>query len=174
MNINTDLFYFLNNGLANPTFDFVMPQLTNIGGFVTLLGLCILVILILRHFKKDEYLRIAKLCLYALIMSGVIAASLKLLIHEPRPYVVLGHVRQLVVPTEPNSFPSGHTSSIFSVVTVLACELWKYKMMVAGLVVFCILIAFSRIYCGMHYPHDIVVGAMVGIISGIIVLKVKV
>lgn len=173
MNLDTDIFYLINNGLSNPTFDLIMPQLTNVGGFVALLGLCILAIVLLKYMKKEQYLRIAKLCLYALVLSGIIAAALKLLVHEPRPYIVLDHVRQLVIPTEPNSFPSGHTSSTFSVMTVLAGELWQYKKLIVALVAFCILIAFSRVYCGMHYPHDILVGALIGIISGILVLKVK-
>lgn len=173
MNLNLDLFYFINNGLANPTLDAIMPQLTNIGGFVVLLAICILAVIVLKYLKKDRYLKIAKLCLMALILSGIVAAALKLLIHEPRPYVVLDHVRQLVMPSEPNSFPSGHTSSTFSVVTVLAHELWNYKLLVIVLVAFCILIAFSRIYCGMHYPSDVAVGAIVGIIGAAVALKVK-
>lgn len=173
MSLNIDLLYFINNGLANPTFDFIMPHLTDLGGFLTLVGLTVLALIITWYLKKERYFKIAKLCLFALVMSGVIAACLKLAIHEPRPYTVLSGIRQLVVPTEPNSFPSGHTSSTFSVVTVLVHELWQYKWLVVILVALCIVIAFSRIYCGMHYPSDVVVGAMVGIISGIVVLKVK-
>lgn len=174
MDINTEIFYLINNGMANPVFDAVMPQLTNLGGFVALLVICLLAVLILRHYQKEKYLRIAKMCLAALILSGIIAAALKLLIHEPRPYTVLENVRQLVVPSEPNSFPSGHTSSTFSIVTVLTSELRQHKTLVSLLVAFCIIIAFSRIYCGMHYPFDVVVGAMVGIISAVVILKLKV
>lgn len=174
MNLNIESFYFINNRLANPLFDLVMPHLTNVGGFVSLLCICIVAIIICKYLKKDQYLRIAKLCLYALVLSGIIAACLKLVIHEPRPYTVLNHVRQLTIPTEPNSFPSGHTSSSFSVITILTYELKQNKILVSLLIVFCLLIAFSRIYCGMHYPLDVIIGAMIGIISGIIVLKLKV
>ena len=174
MNLNTDLFYFINNGMSNPTFDLIMPHFTDLGGFVTLLSLCIIAIIICKRLKKDQYLKIAKMCLAALVLSGIIAACLKLAIHEPRPYTTLSHARQLLIPTEPNSFPSGHTSSSFSIMTVLAHELWQYKRLVIILILFCILIAFSRVYCGIHYPLDVVVGAMVGIISGIIILKLKV
>lgn len=174
MDLNIEIFYLINNNLANPFFDLIMPSLTNLGGFVSLLCICIIAILICKYYKKDQYLKIAKLCLFSLVLSGIIAACLKLAIHEPRPYTVLSHVRQLTIPSEPNSFPSGHTSSSFSVVTVLASELWKYKKIVIVLIAFCILIAFSRIYCGMHYPLDVVVGAIVGIISGLIFLKLKV
>jgi undecaprenyl-diphosphatase len=174
MNLNTDLFYLINNDMANPVFDMVMPHLTDLGGFVTLLALSIIAILLCRHYKKERYLRITMMCLAALLLSGAVAACLKLAIHEPRPYVVLDNVRQLVVPSEPNSFPSGHTSSTFSIVTVLVHELKQHKILIVLLVLFCILIAFSRIYCGMHYPFDVIVGAIVGTASGIVILKLKV
>lgn len=174
MNLNTEIFYFINNSLSNPFFDLIMPHLTSIGGFVSLLCLCILEILIAKYLKKDRYLKIAKMCLYALIVSGIIAAFLKLGFSEPRPYTVLEHVHQLVQPSEPNSFPSGHTSSTFSIATVLVNQFWQNKIIVCVLVIFCVLLAFSRIYCGVHYPLDVVVGAMVGILSGALILKLKV
>lgn len=173
MNFNIDLFYFINNNLQNPLFDMIMPHLTDCGGFLTLLAICILAILILRHYKKEKYLEIAKLCLYALILSGIIAAGLKLLYQSPRPFTVLENVRQLTVPSEPNSFPSGHSSSTFSVVTVLIWKLRENRTVVALLVVFAFLIAFSRVYIGVHYPFDVFVGAIVGIASGVVVLKLK-
>lgn len=173
MSLNVDLFYLINNDMANPLFDAIMPPLSNCGGFVTLLVLCILAILVLRHYKKERYLKIAKLCLYALVLSGVIAACLKLAYHSPRPFTVLDHVRQLTVPSEPNSFPSGHTSSSMSVVTVLVWTLRENKALVVLLILFALLIAFSRVYVGMHYPFDVLVGAAVGVVSGVLVLKVK-
>ena len=174
MNLNTELFYLINNNLSNPIFDFIMPTITNFGGFGTLLVLCILAILICRYCNKEKYLKISKLCLYALLLSGVIALCLKLSIVEERPFKMLGHVHQLVLPSEPNSFPSGHSSSTFSVVTVLVNQFWENKILVVMLIIFALLIGFSRIYCGVHYPIDVVVGAIVGILSGVIILKLKV
>lgn len=171
MDINIELFYLINNNLSNPLFDLIMPQLTNIGGFAGLLIICLLSIIILRHYEKDKYLKIAKLSLYALLISAAIALCLKLSFTEVRPFKVLSHVNQLVVPSEPNSFPSGHCSSTFSVITVLINQFWQKKWLVIILSIFGFLIAFSRVYCGVHYPLDVVVGAMVGILSGILVVK---
>lgn len=174
MDWNTQLFYFINKGMENPFFDIIMPPLTNAGGFATLLGICILSVLVLKYLKKDEYLKIAKMCLYALIIAGIIAAALKLMVHEPRPFTVLDNVRQLVVPTEPNSFPSGHTASTWSIVTVLVKTLNNHRIIVCLLILFGFMIAFSRVYSGVHYPMDVVAGAVVGILSGIVVLKLKI
>ncbi|MBQ2653999.1 MAG: phosphatase PAP2 family protein [Methanobrevibacter sp.] len=173
MSVNIDLFYLINNDMANPFFDVIMPPLSNCGGFVTLLVLCILAILVLKYLKKEKYLKIAKMCLYALVLSGIIAACLKLTFHSPRPFTVLDHVRQLTIPSEPNSFPSGHTSSSLSVVSVLVWMLRENLVVVVLLICFAVIIAFSRIYVGVHYPFDVLVGAVVGIVSGVVVLKVK-
>lgn len=174
MNINTELFYLINNGLKNPIFDMIMPQFTNIGGFATLLGICLIAILIFKYYNKEKYLRIAKLSLFALLVSAAIALCLKLAVVEKRPYEVLSNVRQLVIPTEPNSFPSGHCSSTFSIITILIHELWENKPVIIILAIFGFLIAFSRVYCGVHFPIDVFVGAIVGILSGILVLKLKI
>ena len=173
MSLNIDLFYFINNGFANPVFDMIMPHLSDCGGLVSLLVICVLAILVLRHYKRQKYLEIAKMCLYALVLSGIIAACLKLAYHSPRPFTVLENVRQLTIPTEPNSFPSGHTSSTFSVVSVLVWTLRENVVVVCLLVLFAFLVGFSRIYVGVHYPFDVLVGAIVGVISGAAVLKMK-
>ena len=173
MSLNIDLFYFINNGFANPVFDMIMPHLSDCGGFVSLLVICVLAILVLRHYKRQKYLEIAKMCLYALVLSGIIAACLKLAYHSPRPFTVLENVRQLTIPTEPNSFPSGHTSSTMSVVSVLVWTLRENKAIVCLLALFAFLVGFSRIYVGVHYPFDVLVGAVVGVVSGVVVLKLK-
>ena len=174
MNLNTEIFYLINNNMSNPICDLLMPPFTNLGGFAGLLILCLLAILIFRHYGKNRYLEISKLCLYALLISAGIVLCLKLGIVENRPFKTLSNVHQLVVPTEPNSFPSGHTSSTFSVVTVLVDQFRQNRILVCVLIIFGVLLAFSRVYCGVHYPLDVFVGAMVGILSGILVLKVKV
>ena len=173
MSLNIDLFYLINNGLANPAFDVIMPHISDCGGFVTLLVICVLAILVSRHYKRQRYLEIAKMCLYALVLSGLIAACLKLTYQSPRPFTVLENVRQLTIPTEPNSFPSGHTSSTFSVVSVLVWTLRENKVLVCLLALFAFLVGFSRIYVGVHYPFDVLVGAIVGVSSGAVVLKLK-
>lgn len=173
MNLDTEIFYFINHDLQNPVFDAIMPNLTNFGGFVTLLSACIVAVILLKYFKKDRYLEIAKICLIALILSGIIAACVKLLVHQPRPFAVLENVRQLTIPSESNSFPSGHTSSTLSIITVLVWKFRDKKWLVALLACFGFLIGFSRIYCGVHFPHDILAGALIGIISGVVVLKLK-
>ena len=126
-----------------------------------------------KALKKERYKEIAKTCLYALLLAGAITACLKLAYQSPRPFTVLDHVRQLVVPDEPNSFPSGHTASSASVITVLVWMLKDQRILIALLIAFALLVGFSRIYVGVHYPFDVLTGAVVGVVSGVVVLKLK-
>jgi undecaprenyl-diphosphatase len=59
------------------------------------------------------------------------------------------------------------------VVTVLVWCLRDKKILITLLIAFAILIAFARVYVGVHYPFDVVVGAAVGVVSGVVVLKLK-
>lgn len=177
-NGNVALFNFINHNLQNSVFDSVLPIVTHFGGFEFLLVLLIVIILY-AHFKNKKTLRkFTILALIALLFSGLMVFILKHLIHEPRPFVSLADVHLLVVEDDPLSFPSGHTTSTLAVVTFLILnmkELAKkhYKIIDVLLVIFAVMIPFSRIYVGVHYPADVIAGAIVGIVGALIVNHFK-
>jgi undecaprenyl-diphosphatase len=86
---------------------------------------------------------------------------------RPRPF--MGHKVNLLInyPSNP-SFPSGHAAFYFAFSTVV----YSYNKK-AGLLFFLasFLISFSRVFCGIHWPSDIIGGLMIGVISGFIVLR---
>jgi undecaprenyl-diphosphatase len=101
-------------------------------------------------------------------VAVVVASGLTTLIKDgvgrPRPPQAL-HVQALVhVPTDP-SFPSGHASSSFACALVLAWAL-RHPGARAGLLLLAAAIAASRAYVGVHYPFDVVAGALLGCVVG--------
>ena len=176
--INVNLFYFFNHSFQNPIFDSIMPVISHLGGFKFLLLLLIIIILY-AHIKRKETLRnMAILSLGALLFVGIIVACLKFFIHEPRPYVTLSNVHQLILENDPFSFPSGHTASTWAVVTFLVLnmkELTKkyYKVIDVALIIFAIVIPFSRMYVGVHYPFDVFVGFIIGICGALVINRYK-
>jgi undecaprenyl-diphosphatase len=170
---NTLLFYFINNGLENPFFDFLMPAITNFGSFIAMGIICV----VLYIFGGENTRKVALLGLAALLLANVAVYLLKIIIAEPRPFNVLPHVDLLVSESEIYSFPSGHSASSFAVMMVIGL---KYRLHIKGkayrllypLLAFAALIAFSRVYIGVHYPLDVVFGAIVGILSALVVIYI--
>jgi undecaprenyl-diphosphatase len=170
---NTLLFYFINNGLNNPFFDFLMPAITNFGSFIAMGIICILLYI----FGGENTRKLALLGLVALLLANVAVYLLKIIVAEPRPFIVLPNVIQLVSESEAYGFPSGHSASSFAVMTMIGL---KYRLHIHGksyrllypLLAFAGLIAFSRVYIGVHYPLDVVFGAIIGILSTVIVIYI--
>ena len=168
--INVDLFNYINHNLQNPFFDFIMPLITHLGGFEILLAACVLVFVLSIIYKNDNVKKISLLCLVSLLVAGGIAILLKHAIVEPRPYISLSNVHMLIVEDDPNAFPSGHTTSTFAVMSILIFKL-RNKLWTVVLLFWCILIGFSRIYVGVHYPFDVLAGAIIGIVTAYLVYR---
>lgn len=90
----------------------------------------------------------------------------KIIFHAPRPFVTHLDVRPLVTETPFSSFPSGHATLFFA----LATAIYLYDKR-AGYVfsLAATLIAISRMVVGVHYPVDIIAGALIGIGVGYII-----
>lgn len=88
---------------------------------------------------------------------------LKPLIARPRPFEANPIIMLLIDAPSDYSFPSGHTAVSFATATVLLLR--KQKGRIPALIL-AFLIAFSRLYLYVHYPSDVLVGAIIGLVSG--------
>lgn len=142
--------------------EWMMPLWT----FITSLGdggwLWIVISVILLIPKRTRHVGIT--ALLALGIGALITnVALKNIVARIRPYEVINGLILLVEKQSDFSFPSGHSCASFAAAMVY------YKMLPkkygVSAVVLASLIAFSRLYVGVHYPSDVIAGILVGIFS---------
>ncbi len=89
---------------------------------------------------------------------------LKHIVRRERPVWKLADEEQLVHRPKYYSFPSGHTSASFCVVSVMMLRCQPFTFIIA--LFFAVMIAFSRVYLRVHYLSDVLVGMVLGLVCG--------
>lgn len=155
--------------LSNPILDFLMPIVSTLGnaGLIWIFIAFCMIAAGKKNIKIRQYQKGGILLLFSLAITAVIANFiLKPLFTRIRPIDFLS-LESLIQRPEDFSFPSGHTAAAFSAATIFYAINPK-----AGFVMFlfAILMGFSRLYLAVHYPSDIIAGAVLGIIVSVFVL----
>ena len=99
-----------------------------------------------------------------LLVAELSSGLLKLWIGRDRPPLANPEPEPLVTLPVTGSLPSGHATVAFACATVLALQVPR---LAAPLYALAALIAFSRVYVGVHYPADILAGAVLGLAVGV-------
>jgi undecaprenyl-diphosphatase len=102
------------------------------------------------------------------VVADVLSLILRQLTDRARPFLVHPLPRPLVHPPSTGSFPSGHSTTAFACATVIA---WADPRLAAPVFVLAALVAWSRVYVGVHYPLDVVGGAALGVLVATALLR---
>lgn len=156
------LFLLLNGSLVNDFFDLLMPFITNKWNFVIPLAF-LFAYLFLKGGRSTRILLLFSLLL--LLLADGSAAALKSLIQRPRPCQVLEQVRILVGCTSSFALPSNHATNTFAIASFFASS---YRRLAVPLFALAFLVGYSRIYVGVHYPLDVLGGAALGVVLGLL------
>ena len=156
--------------LHNPWLDQVMQAITWLGNGGWFWCALAVLFLAFRRTRRTGLSMLASLGLGALI--GLVI--LKPLIGRERPCWIDPSVRLLIPVPQDFSFPSGHTSSSFAAAVTILLNRKKGKVPVLGLaaLVLAVLIGFSRMYLYVHFPTDVLAGALLGTGSALAVNRI--
>ncbi|NOX20276.1 MAG: phosphatase PAP2 family protein [Nitrospirae bacterium] len=169
--IDRKLFLLINKGLSSSFLDFIMPFVTE---HVHLLLIPVLLFVLLK--KRKLFITTLILSVVALSLSDNITNILKHLFERPRPFLTIKETLVLVGKGGSYSMPSAHASNVFAVVTVFCYFLGRIRevptsrLFVLYSVLVGLMVGFSRIYVGVHYPLDVLVGSVLGITVGLFTL----
>ncbi|MBI3876635.1 MAG: glycosyltransferase family 39 protein [Verrucomicrobia bacterium] len=157
--LDTALFRFINVKLANPVFDWLMPFLSW-NQFFPPLALLGAILLACKGGRRG------RLCVFFLVLvvaagDGLIVNTIKKSVERPRPFKVIPdtHVPERIGKTESFSMPSGHSANWFAgamVAFLFYRRSWRFMFPLAAAV------GLSRICNGVHYPSDVLAGAILG------------
>lgn len=141
-----------------------VTSLGNVGWF------WILTCLLLMVNKKTRRAGITALCSVALgaLMTNVV---LKNLVDRTRPYEAVAAVIPLIPYPGDSSFPSGHTCASFAA-ALIYIRMLPRRIGIAT-VVLAALIAFSRLYLGVHYPSDVLAGFLIACLASAVVYRLQ-
>lgn len=156
-NLDSRILLFLQENIRNPVCNLILIAVTTLGnaGAIWIAGTAVLCIC-----KRTR--RIGIICACSLAAAFLINnLFLKNLVGRIRPYEMIAGLQPLIARLVDPSFPSGHTSSGFSVAWVLLRTVPKRYGIPAVCLAACI--GFSRLYVGVHYPTDVLVGMVIGI-----------
>ncbi len=155
--LDLSLFRFVNQTLANPAFDWLMPLLSGHRLFVPVLLLAA-ALLVWRGGTRG---RVTVLLVFLAVVLGdtLICATLKQAVGRLRPFFDLPDARVLIGRGDSGSMPSSHAANWFAGALVTFIY---YRRVGVGMVAFAALVAFSRVYNGVHYPSDVLAGAVLG------------
>ncbi len=174
--LDTQLLLFVNHNIANPVFDVLMPALT-LRGYLLIIPFLLAMFLRGAKQKNDRGKTYLAAALWAFLvaccavyLAGFVEDWMKDAVARVRPCNAIEGLRLILPCPRSYSMPSGHAITSFAFAMPLflltrqyVISIWRlYPLILASL------IAFSRIYLGVHYPTDVLMGAILGALIGLL------
>ena len=172
-NLDQSLFLFI-NGIHSPIFDIAMWYISTVTLWIPLF-----LFFLYYAFKKGQWplvvLSLIGIALCILFADRISVMEFKEVFQRYRPSHNLDLKNLVHIVQKPNGdmyfggmygFVSSHAANFFAITTFLVAIFSPFSKGWYWLFLWAALIAYSRIYLGVHYPSDIAVGAMLGILIG--------
>lgn len=170
-NIDTELFLFL-NGLHSDFFDSLMWWISD--KYLWIPFYAFLLFLLIKKYGKRSFIPIITIALFVVASDQITVHLFKNLFQRYRPsqnldlsgvvHIVNGYKGGLY------GFVSSHASNTFGLATIMSFLL-KRRYLTIVLIIWAVIVSYSRIYLGVHYPADVLCGAIIGVLIAFIFYK---
>ncbi|REG87049.1 phosphatase PAP2 family protein [Algoriphagus antarcticus] len=157
-NLDIDILKNINlnrNENLDPSFQFISNTVTPIS-----IATPVIILSVGLLEKNKETTQKGLFIAETLLVSTFINTAFKYSVNRPRPYETYIFIENVLDPDTP-SFPSGHTSAAFATATTLSLSYPKWYI-IAPSFLWASTVGYSRMDLGVHYPSDVLVGAVVG------------
>ena len=159
--MNLQLFNFIHQFAGqNAIFDLIGRFFASDVAYI--LALIAVILFFKQSGWKNRFYFFALAALSTLLSRGIITETIRFFYNHPRPFDALGF--SPLIPESGNSFPSGHMTFFFALFMVVFYTS-KDKAIVWWFLGLTIAVGLARIYCGVHWPADILGGAIIGLLS---------
>lgn len=174
MDLDRSIFLLINHEWRTPVLNWIMPALSD--WRYTWLPLGLIMLLVLRRRPKRTGWILAALILVAAIGDSLTTYILKPFFDRPRPFIDIRHIMVhkgswgpavWIKPHPTLSFPSTHAVNTTALAVLLGRYYPRWRIPAAILI---ILVCFSRVYLGVHYPADVLGGVCFGLaVAGFVI-----
>ncbi len=165
--LDTSLFLVLNVKAQNAILDSLMPILTNLDYWR--IPLLLMLVLLAIFGKKRGRIAVVLLIVGVALSDLTCNRLIKPMVDRIRPCHVLENVHLLINCTKSFSFPSSHATNMFTGTMILS---FIYPKLRIALLFIASMVAYSRVYVGVHYPLDAIGGIILGFLCAFTVIFV--
>lgn len=159
---DADVLLWIQENMRTELMTVIMKSITRLGD-----AGCLWIVLSVLFLVLNKTRRVGVAASFAMIFTFItVNLGIKNIVARIRPYEAVEGLNRLVEAQKDYSFPSGHTAHAFAVGVVILIMMPRK----VGVPVFIIsvLMAYSRLYIGVHYPTDVIGGAVIGTLMGLL------